>query len=235
MKMKIIEFIKSKKFLYSIGGFFIFILLMNYIIMPWYVSGKEVVVPRVVGMNQDNAAQLLDDRDLKFVIADERYDERYPKGTIIFQKPEAGAVVKEGRRIYLFISGGQPLVKVPLLKGKSIRDAQLSLNRLGLEMGDTIKLQSDQPRGIIIDQQYYEGSNVKKGSKINVTISMGSDYGKIRVPDLLRKVNYQPSESLLPNTVIDQYPSKDSMVAPGDSVDVFVTKGGVTPDEVKEK
>lgn len=239
-----------KLLLIGLGSLAVLIILFNLIIMPWYVSGREVVIPKVVGMNEKQAESLLSDSDLDAVVGGERYNEKFPKGTVIFQKPAAGATVKEGRRVFLFISSGIPLVKVPSLKGKYMRDANLTLERMGLSLGDTTLVQSQSPRGVIIDQQYYEGTEVQRGSRINITLSAGQNTG-VKVPDLLGKslteaeailkdnkltpgkINYQPSFSLLPNTVIDQYPSKDAAVQEGATVDLFVTKNVSTPDEVE--
>ncbi|HEX2868042.1 MAG TPA: PASTA domain-containing protein [Ignavibacteriales bacterium] len=237
-----------KWFLIGIGSFIALVLLFNLVIMPWYVSGREVVVPKVVGMDEKQAESLLSDSDLEAVKGGERYNEKFPKGAVIFQKPAAGQTVKEGRRVFLFVSSGVPLVKVPALKGRNLNDARLSLERIELSLGDTTMVQSQAPRGTIIDQQYYEGTEVQRGSKINVTLSAGQHTGVI-VPDLLGKslseaekilkenklipgkINYQPSFSLLPNTVIDQYPSKDAAVQEGATVDLFVTKNVSTPEE----
>ncbi|MGE5400810.1 MAG: PASTA domain-containing protein [Ignavibacteriales bacterium] len=238
-----------KKILIIIGCLALLIILFNYIIMPWYVSASEVKVPQVVGMSEQEAEKLISDADLEPVKGGERFNEKYPKGSIIFQKPAAGSTVKEGRRVFLFISSGIPLVKVPSLKGKYLRDAKMTLDRMELALGDTTKAESQSPANVIIDQQYYEGTQVQKGTKINVTISAGQNVG-VKIPDLLGKsltdaeallkslnlnvgkVNYQPSFSLLPNTVIDQYPSKDNLVQEGASIDLFVTKNVATPNEV---
>jgi len=167
---------------------------------------------------------------------------KFAKGTIILQKPAAGEIVKEGRRIYLFISGGEPLVMVPNLKGKSIRDAKFSLERIGLKLGRIEEVPSDNPKDMIFDQEYAEGTRLKKGSLVGIYISVGEGEGSVEVPDLvgkslseaekiltensltIGKINYQRSFSLLPNTVLDQYPSKGNKVNPGDRVDLFVTK-----------
>jgi serine/threonine-protein kinase len=245
---KLLEKKLTRNIIIAISAFAFLIIIFNLIIMPWYVSGSEVAVPKIVGMNEADAKRLLLENDLEPVNGGERYDERFPRGTVIFQKPPAGALVKENRRIFLFISSGVPLVKVPSLKGKYYRDAQLTLERMELAIGDTQMVQSQAPKGIIIDQQYYEGTEIKKGSKVNITLSAGENVG-IRVPDLLGKslseaekilkdmklapgkINYQPSFSLLPNTVIDQYPSKDGIIQEGGTVDLFVTKNVTTPNE----
>jgi serine/threonine-protein kinase len=242
-----------KKSAYIAVVIVIIILLFNYLLMPWYVSGKEVIVPKVIGLTEEGAKLKLSNSDLDFVIAGERYDERYPKGLVIFQKPFTGAKVKEGRRIFLFISSGIPFVKIPLLTGKLFRDAQLTLKKMDLAIGDTTFVESDLPKFTVVEQQYFAGREVKKGSRVNLKISGGKIEGLIPVPDLLGKslnqaekiiidnklvlgrINYQPSFSLLPNTIIDQYPSKETFVKEGTSIDIFVTKDVETPEEIEEK
>jgi serine/threonine-protein kinase len=165
-------------------------------------------------------------------------------GAIFFQKPEAGSIVKEGRTVYLFVSGGVQTIAVPLLKGKSILDAKFALERLGLKLGRVERIPSSQPEDMIFDQQYADGTMLKQGEFVGVTVSAGRGGGSILVPDLIGKsltearkiladssltigkINYQPSSTLLPNTILDQYPSGGNTLNPGDAVDLFVTKPG---------
>ena len=97
---------------------------------------------------------------------------------------------------------------------------------------------------MIFDQEFVEGTPIKKGQLVGVSVSSGIESGEISVPDLIGKslmeagkvladsllkigkLNYQISFSLLPNTIIDQYPSKGTKLNPGDAVDLFVTKAG---------
>jgi len=230
-------------------GFVLFVLLMNYVIMPWYVSEPEEKVPNVVSLKEEKALDILKNANLQPVISDTTFDEIHPRGTILLQKPDAGETVKEGRRIYLFVSGGEPVVLVPLLKGKSVRDAKFSLERIGLKLGNITDVPSTNPKNMIFDQQYVEGTPLKKGDSVGVTVSAGEEYGEITVPDLIGKslseaekiladsslqvgkINYQPSFSLLPNTVLDQYPSKGNKANKGDQVDLFVTKSVESKDQ----
>lgn len=196
---------------------------------------------------------MLKTQDLDPIIGDTTYDEKFPAGSIIFQRPRGGETVKEGRRVYLFVSGGEPVVHVPQLTGKSVRDAKFSLQRLGLKLGNIDQEPSDYPKDMIYDQQFAEGTPIKRGGTVNVTVSSGRmQTGTIEVPDLVGKslseaqkiladsslkvgkVNYQPSFSLLPNTVLDQYPSRGNKINPGDAVDLFVTKTA-NENEIKEE
>lgn len=231
-----------KKILYGLLGFVIFILLLDNLIMPWFVSSPETTVPEVIGMQVNEGIRVLEDKGFEPVISDTSYGLKAAVGEIFLQKPDAGSVVKEGRTVYLFISGGVKTVAVPLLKGKSLLDAKFALERLGLKLGRIERIQSSQPEDMIFDQQFEEGTSIKQGDFVGVTISAGKGGGTIIVPDLIGKsltearkiladssliigkVNYQPSSTLLPNTILDQYPSSGNSVNPGNAIDLFVTK-----------
>ncbi len=238
-----------KKLLIAFVIFVIFVWFMNSIVMPWYVSSPEKKVPNVVGMKENNAFKTLKDSDLVPILSDTTYEIQYPKGTIIFQRPHANETVKIKRRIYLVLSGGQPIVSVPILKGKSLVDARFSLERLGLNLGKVDSIASYNPKDMIFDQQYAPGTELKQGATVGVSLSIGQGIGTILVPNLIGKslteaekiladsslkvgkINYQRSFSLLPNTVLDQYPSKGNKLNPGDSVDLFVTQATDSDNE----
>jgi serine/threonine-protein kinase len=238
-----------KKALIGIFIFIAFIFIMNEIVMPWYVSSSNVQVPNVVGVKVDEAIGILKDADLEPILSDTTYDEKLPKGTIIYQRPNANETVKKERRIYLFVSGGEPIIKTPSLRGKTISDARFALERLGLYLGRIDSIASDNPKDMIFSQQYVPGTPLKKGDSVGVSLSIGSLVGTITIPNLVGKslaeaqkiladsslkvgkINYQVSYSLLPNTVLDQYPSKGNKANAGDLVDLFITKPADQNDE----
>jgi len=210
--------------------------------MPWYVSSTETSVPKVVGLQVSEAISLLENDGFEIVISDTSYGLQVPVGEVFFQKPDAGAIVKEGRTVYLFVSGGVSTITVPQLKGKSILDAKFALERLGLKLGKVERIPSSHPEDMIFDQQYEEGTILKQGEFVGVSISVGRGGGSIIVPDLIGKsltearkiladssliigkINYQPSSTLLPNTILDQYPSSGNSLNSGNAVDLFVTQ-----------
>lgn len=216
--------------------------LFDKVIMPKYVEAPEVKLPDLVGKHINEATTLLKELELNPVIKGTRYDENFPKDHVMFQNPPGNSNVKVHRNIYLFVSGGDPLVKMPDLEGKTLRDAKITLERLGLEIKRIEKVRSEYPADIVVAQEIPVGSNLAKGDSILIKVSVGPKVGMIRVPNLLGKslregkrvlrnnslkigkITYQFSPNLLPNTIIDQYPSENKLVAIGDSVDVFVTR-----------
>lgn len=241
---------KVKNLLYILGGLLVFFLLFNYVLMPWFVYSAEVQVPKVVNMQQEAAIKILDEAGLDPVIGDTSYIENgFAENAIILQKPYAGETVKKGRRIFLVLSGGEPTTVVPMIKGKSITNARFALERVGLKIGEISEVSSDNPKDLVIAQQFIAGVKLKKGTMINVSVSAGQTEGQIEIPNLIGKslteaerilnenflkigkINYQPSFDLLPNTVKDQYPSPGSRLNQGDAVDLFITKNVETKDE----
>ncbi|MBT8378624.1 MAG: PASTA domain-containing protein [Ignavibacteria bacterium] len=228
--------------LYILLGAAAVIFLLDNLIMPWYVSSPETTVSSVINMKESDAIATLEQTGFEVVVSDTSFGLENPAGTIFLQTPEAGKVVKEGRTIYLFVSGGEKVLNVPELKGKSIVDAKFALERIGLKLGRVQRLSSSQPEDMIIDQEYAVNTPLKNGESVGVIVSAGRGRGSIVVPDLIGKslldarlilsdsslvvgkVNEQPSATLLPNTVLDQYPSSGNKVNPGDAVDLFVTK-----------
>jgi serine/threonine-protein kinase len=210
--------------------------------MPWYVENEEVVVPNVVGIQKEDAGKIVEESNLSVVFDGPKFNDQIPKDHIVYQKPDAGEIVKSGRRVYLYYSGGNYKIKMPLLKGKTLRDVKSNLKRLGLKLNKITKVKSEYKTDIIIEQFPEADKEIPKGSNVDIKISVGPNIGMVRVPDLLGqsyteaeqtlrsnslvvgKVEYQKSPNLLPNTVIAQFPSKNKLVNVGSAVDVFITK-----------
>lgn len=212
--------------------------VFDLVIMPIFVSGSEVNTPKVIGMDKEKAFEIIEEAGLTPVIETTRYDEKYGKDKVIFQKPEANKLVKSGRRLYITISGGEPLVRVPYIMNKTLRDAQVTLERVGLFLGNIDSVESELDANTIVEQQYFQGRELAKGSKVDVKISIGPQQGMVRVPDLIGRSfteaenilkqlqlkigskTFFRSSTYLPNTIINHYPSEGTLIQIGDSVNV---------------
>lgn len=233
-----------QKLLLFIGGFFVVILLMNFIVMPWYVRHDTLVkVPSVTGLNFEEAKLKLDEAGLEGLQGDIRYDPSKPIGTVIDQIPPSDQIVKDGRRIYLTISGGEQLYDVPNLVGRTLREAKFILTQRSLLVQEVEYKPSVQyPAGIVLSQLESTGSKVKKGTQIGLIISTGMESGDIKIPDLsgknveeakkllianklsVGKINYQPTDNVPLNAVIDQYPKANTMAKENQKIDLFVNR-----------
>lgn len=224
--------------------FFALLVLANNVIMPLYTQqGRTTTVPAVLGLSTENAKEVLTKAGLTPKEAETRIDKQYPIGTVALQNPPAGSEVKFGRGVYLTISGGEPLVKVPSLRGRSLRDARFTLERTALGMGNIeYQVSTEFPENTIIDQAVAPGTMVKNGSKIDVTVSQGSLSNKFPLPNVTLKslteaekiltqigfkvgtITYKLSSDLLPNTVLDQTPKGGELVSLDQPIDLVVVQ-----------
>ncbi len=228
------------------GVFVVFFFAFDSILMPWYVTrGGSLLVPDVTSLPFEEAKVKLDSLGLQPRQGDIRPDPQHPEGTVILQNPSPGTKVKLGRRVYLTLSGGEILVEVPSLKGRSSRDSKFALERNGLKLGsESYEVSNDFPTNTIIEQSIPANTKVKKGTFVSVTISQGPATERILVPEVIGKtlgeaeklllqrrlklgnITYQVSPDLLPNTVIEQYPRSGDFVSIGQAIDLFVVQAG---------
>jgi len=216
--------------------------LMNEYIMPSIVAADEVELPNVVGLNKADAIRRLIALGLTPREVGPRYDSRYEKDVVIFQNPYSGTTVKVNRRIYIHISSGEPLIKMPHVINKTLRDARVNIERIGLVVGEVEEIRSEMPLGTVVQQQYLYEHKLEKGTTVDLKISVGPQLGMVRVPDLIGKSvkeagrilnrsnlklgekSYIASPTLLPNTIISQTPSQDFLLNIGESVDIVISK-----------
>ncbi|MFH0733663.1 MAG: PASTA domain-containing protein [bacterium] len=233
---------KLKRFLIISVSAIVFLFVFDLILMPWFVYEPEVTVPNLVKKSRIDAEKLLEDKSLNVFIAGTHYDAKIPRNHVIAQDPPAYSIVKEGRRISVHLSGGEPMVKMPSLVGKSLRDTKINLDRLGLKIGTVTSIESEFDNEIVVKQYISSGEQVSRGTKIDIAISSGPAVQKTVVPNLYGKsldeakrllvqnslvmgtTTSIPSPTLLPNTIMDQYPAPDKEVAVGDAVDLVVSK-----------
>jgi beta-lactam-binding protein with PASTA domain len=229
-------------------AFFAFLLVLDKIVMPWYVKRGEVtVLPKVVGKPVDDAIRLLEEAGYEPIKYETQFDEKAKEGTIIRQTPEGGDETKPGRKVYLIISGGQEMVLVPSLVGQALRDARILLVRANLDLGKTdMEFTDSIPSGVVFKQHPDAGMKISTDQKVNIVVSQGSRAGRIPVPDvigvssveaLMRLGNAKlgvgnrtlvSSETSKPGMVVDQSPKPGELVLEGTSVDLFIVEEKVT-------
>jgi len=239
---------KFKRILKILGIIFaiiiIFIVIIDNFIMPAYVQkGETTKVPDVVGLPIAEAKKKLLDFGLEPKEAEYKNDKRYKTGTVILQNPIAESEVKYGRGVYLTISGGEELVSVPNLRGKSTREASFNLERCGLKIGSISYEPSENIfPNTIIRQGIQPNKKVISGSRIDIVISQGRSTDTRLVPDVssktvseaeklfsnsgfkVGKVTYQNNQDLLPNTVIEQSPRAGVFMQLGTVIDLIVAQ-----------
>ncbi len=139
-----------------------------------YFGNKGVEVPAILGMNEDEAKELLEEKGLVLEVA-ARVKNEAPEGQILqmFSNKE-GDVVKKGSKIKVQVSAGIKKTWVPDLVGKSLEDAEKLLSDANLEMGTQSTRNSDTiTSGLIMEQSINKNEEVEPGTVVNVVVSEG--------------------------------------------------------------
>ena len=215
------------------------------------VQNQQVEVPNLLGIDFDYLPEY---DDLKIVVQMQTYNSEYAAGKIINQLPEAGDMVDKGRTVYVTVSLGPkpPDVQMQNLAGYTKMEAQSYLQNLALDLKWEFKEEYHDTvaAGTVIKTDPAEGQVLRKGQKVTVTVSLGRQIQKQRMPDFIRgiytqksdaesmmnsmgftNVEWKPVNSLLPeNTVVSQ------SVAAGEMVDVTTAivieySNGIPPEK----
>ncbi|MDR2979479.1 MAG: PASTA domain-containing protein [Bacteroidales bacterium] len=144
--------------------------------------GQEIRMPNLIGKNSE-ALLNSDNSDFIFVVSDYVFDKSMKEGTVLKQNPYPEEYVKKGRKIYLTIASSEPpKIKMPALNSVSLRQAEIMLKAIGLEVGDIIYKPSPYKNAVL--DQLYRGRSISAGTPINhgekITLVVGKD-----VEDLL--------------------------------------------------
>ena len=100
----------------------ILVLLMDKVVMPFYVSqGKTITLQDVRNISLSRAKAKLSEMDLDAVVRDSVAQPDLPPYTVVEQQPLPGNLVKKGRAIYLTISKGKEYVEMPNLIGSMLK------------------------------------------------------------------------------------------------------------------
>lgn len=101
----------------------------------WTMHGATAVVPQVKQKSYAEAESILSANKLGIEISDSIYDRSLPPGTIVESWPKAGAIVKEGRQVYVTITAFSPkqvTISMPLTGNVSSRQAMSYLRGIGI-------------------------------------------------------------------------------------------------------
>jgi tRNA A-37 threonylcarbamoyl transferase component Bud32 len=187
------------------------------------LAAGQVRVPDVIGMEEEDARRVIEGTGLQMEVIGQANHPTIPTFAIIDQTVRAGEPVAEGTTIGVVISQGPELVEVPVLTGRSLGESQAQIQAIGL-IAETRDAWSDQPPGVVIEQDPPAGSLVQSRGLVVLTVSSGTRVpvgatlgGKILLAAYeLPRLDYRPGETL-PLTLIWQ-----AIQSPGQGYSVFV-------------
>jgi beta-lactam-binding protein with PASTA domain len=153
--------------------------------MRFAIHGRQVAVPKLVGMAPMQALKLLESKGLLLDDSDHFYSPDVPEGRIMSQVPAAGEQVRSGWRVRVAESMGPQRVVIPDLVGGSERAAEINIRRRGLEMGTVASagINETPPDEIAAQSPPANATNVSS-PKVSILVSATEDRKSFVMPDL---------------------------------------------------
>lgn len=223
-----------------------------FFIMQFFVRGKMVVVPNVIGKSFKESFDIMNEHKLRIVIEGNKYSAELPADYVVEQRPLPNEKVKVDRVIKVFLSQGTEAGIVPRVTGQSVSEAESILNSMGMETGSIVKVHSDEfpQQGVIIAQTPWPNAKIQRGSKVNLLVSMGPysvqltmpDLGGMRLQDatrLIESMGLKPGlitrkASLTvgePDIVLEQVPQPNDSIENGITVNLAISSWELLEDK----
>lgn len=225
----------------------VFLLVMAgagyYVFMNALGGGQHVIVPNIVNLPITEASLLLTGKGLELGRQEQVPHPTIPKYYVIAQRPEAGRVVRTGRKIYPTVSMGTQFLSTPNLLNKPLNDTRQEINEARFRLGTVARIPHKTPRDTVIAQDPPPGENIPNQGSINLLVSAGTERRSAFMPDL-RGMNVQNVANLLssygvvliPNivdipgaledVVLNQDPAPDTLIYEGQVITYDVKPSG---------
>ncbi len=233
-------------------------LTVGYLSFDWAVgaiihSRKVVAVPDLSAKSVHDALNLLAPLGLGLEKDGEQFDKRFPAGAIVHQTPSAGMQVREGRIIRVTLSQGGETLFVPNLVSQPLRNAQTTLQNMGLSIGEvehrpSLKFNKD----LVMTTDPPSGAIISKNGLVNLVISDGPPGSDVLLmPDFLGgsvnsakawadehlisvSIKEETDISKAEGEVLMQSPSADVPVRPTDLLTLVVNRPGFSNPDAGE-
>lgn len=205
-------------------------------------EAEKVAMPDVKGMNVDDARNTLTGLGILTEVVYEESDS-VAEGVVISTDVSVGAQIDKGSKVTLTASAGTQGVEVPNVVGLTFDEANTQLVSKGFLVNKTEDYSDTIEAGRVIAQTPADGNKAPKGSVITVTVSLGKEDTKIRVPNLIGlseqdgtveaieagltvgSVTHIYSDEVGEGMICYQSYSHGSYVDQGTSIDIKVSQG----------
>lgn len=160
------------------------------------VDSEEIIVPKIIGMDEAKAKEEVEKLDLVFEVIGTTVNPEFKQGEIVTQIPDFDSKVKKGFPIKVTINQGDTMVKVPSLINRTLAEAESLLNADDLGINLTYKPSDTVQEGVVLEQEPEAATLVKPGTRVNLVISQGAERKSEIVPKLVGH-NIKDAESMI--------------------------------------
>ncbi|HET9838634.1 MAG TPA: PASTA domain-containing protein [Candidatus Angelobacter sp.] len=208
--------------------------------MRFAIQGREVRVPRLVGLTPAEAERVANSDGLVLSTESRFYSSSVPEGRIVSQSPAPDVTVRRGWKVRVAESLGAQRAAAPNLIGESQHAAEINISRRGLEIGSIgiVHLPGVQPETVVSQNPPPEATEVTS-PKVGLIFSAADNGQRYVMPNFVGKPLADATASLqkagftlgkvqhvtvveggnaAPETVLRQYPQAGQKVTAGATI-----------------
>ncbi len=158
---------------------------------------KDVKLPNLVGKTIEEAEQELNKSKLK-IEKKEEFNSEIEVGKIISQNPPfiENYTVKENSTVEVVVSKGTEMTKVPKIIGMEYEEAEEEIKKYNLQAEKIDKVSKTVEKGIVIEQEPAENTEIKAGEKVKIYVSCGNGLKQIVTQYVIGKTEKDAKELL---------------------------------------
>jgi serine/threonine-protein kinase len=185
----------------------------------------EVRVPDYVGMNQTDAAAILQQQKLTMEVGREVYNPNRPSGTVLSGQPRPDTIVRAGRQVLVTVSRGKEPIRMYDFRDLTLDQVKRIMQKHGLRLGQIANQFDDTvPKGSIISQYPQPTEYFHRYDPISLVVSRGPmPRNAASDSNTSSDQNNSPDDVDNPRTPTDTS-SDNNATSPDNSPDAITTK-----------
>ncbi len=157
----------------TLAGLLMFVvaLLAAFSSMRLAIHGREVDVPVLSGLSDEDAAAAARKLGLNLSVENRFYSAGVAPNHVLSQAPAAGSLVRRGSQVRVTESLGGQNVSVPDVTGQTERPASLVLRRLQLDLGATAHIPAPGTPGVVLTQSPPPNTGGVFGPRVSILVA----------------------------------------------------------------
>ena len=207
------------------------------------IHGRQVRVPKVVGMTATDARKAADAAGVLLDREGGFYSNEVTEGRVLSQSPAAGTLVRRGWHLRIVQSLGPQRAAVPDLLKQSERAAEINVTRRGLDVGTVAVAHiPDQPPDLVVAQSPPPNAQGVASPKINLLVTAPAESPALIMPSFTGRtldataraiqdaglhpalVRSVPASGLPVGIVLKQSPGAGQKITPGTAITLEVVQ-----------
>lgn len=215
----------------------------SYFWFTYFVHGKSIETPKLIGRTISEAKALGSDVGLVVLVdnSKDRHADKVPVGSVVWQNRAPGDSIKRRTRLYVGQSLGPLVLSVPDLTGQSARTAVLRFGQRNLKLGDVSYVEDPAGKNVV-GEDPPAGTVVQGQTPVSLLVAYPPLPREFVMPDLIdhqldearhalenhrinvSNVRFESYPGIADGRIIRQFPLPGFPVSQGESISLVVSK-----------